>query len=87
LTDVNSEPAFRGASTTAIALNPIGHRDFAVRGWHYLSLRCQRVHRIPRQRFVTIAKRPSCERGTAEASEDVLPDGESGKFLMRGTGQ
>jgi len=33
---------------------------------------------------VTIAKRPSCERGTAEASKDVLPDGESGKFLIGG---
>ena len=32
-------------------------------------LRRQRVHRIPRPTFVTIAKRPSCERGTAALME------------------
>jgi len=42
------------------------------------------VHRIPAQRFVTTAKRPSYRAGMAGASKDDLPDGVSEIFLGRG---
>jgi hypothetical protein len=36
---------------------------------------------------VTIMIRPSCGLGMGQACRDDLPDGESGIFLQRGTGQ
>jgi hypothetical protein len=45
--------------------------------WRYLC-----VHRIPRPTLVTIAKRPSCERGTARACRDDLPDRHSEIFFV-----
>jgi len=39
-----------------------GRHDFAVRGRRIRLMRC-RVHRIPHPTSVTIAIRPSCERG------------------------
>jgi hypothetical protein len=42
------------------------------------------VHRIPRQRIVTTAKRPSYERGMARGFKDDLPDGQSEIFSARG---
>jgi hypothetical protein len=48
------------------------------------SFRRQSVHRIPRQRVVTIAKRPSLVAQDGPASKADLPDGESGIFLRNG---
>ena len=42
-----------------------GPHDFAVRGLHRSSSRCNRVHRIPLPTSVTIAKRPSSGNRTA----------------------
>jgi hypothetical protein len=42
------------------------------------------VHRIPRQRIVTTAKRPSYERGMARGFKDDLPDGQSEIFFREG---
>src|SRR5580693_8218230 len=56
-----------------ISVEMSGPHDFAVRGsmpfvaWH------DRIHRIPRPTFVTIAKRPSGEGGTALALLLFLP--------------
>jgi hypothetical protein len=49
-----------------------------------LVLRHDGVHRIPRQRIVTIATRPSWRRGTARGSRDDLPDGQSEIFFAYG---
>jgi hypothetical protein len=42
-----------------------------------------RVHRIPHPTFVTIAKRPSDERGTAGVNHTILKNG-SGFFFVEG---
>jgi hypothetical protein len=42
------------------------------------------VHRIPAQRFVTIAKRPSLMGRDGQIASVDLPDNESGKFFEKG---
>jgi len=48
------------------------------------AFRATSVHRIPRQRVVTIAIRPSLVARDGRASRADLPVGESGKFLRNG---
>ena len=79
-----------------ISVEMSGPHDFAVRGsmpfvaWH------DRVHRIPRPTFVTIAKRPSGEGGTALAlllflpkrkAKYFSPEGWTGKSLICPSGK
>jgi hypothetical protein len=65
-----------------------GPHDFAVRFNAFVRTTSDRactesVHRIPRPTSVTIAIRPSCGRGMAQAGSADLPDGVSEIFLRR----
>jgi hypothetical protein len=64
----------RGARTTRLR-RPRVHRS---------SYRHNRVHRIPRPTFVTIAKRPSGEGGTALALLLFLPKRKAKYFSLKG---
>jgi hypothetical protein len=61
-----------------------GPHGFAVRKVSALVSSATRVHRIPRSTFVTIAKRPSSEGGTATDIEVIWVKSELEYFCKRG---
>jgi hypothetical protein len=63
-----------------ISVGISGPHDFAVR-LARVRLARQSVHRIPHPTFVTIAKRPSCEGGTAGINNAVSTARRSEIFL------
>jgi hypothetical protein len=60
-----------------------GPHDFAVRP-AVARLATQGVHRIPHPTSVTIAKRPSCERGTARTMSLIWPSDKAKSFSKEG---
>ena len=71
-------------ATRDASVEASGPHAFAVRKHTPSSIDVAHVHRIPAQRFVTTAKRPSYRAGTARSSRDDLPDGLSEIFLRTG---
>jgi hypothetical protein len=84
-----ASPAIASAMRSIVAtrdasVEASGPHAFAVRKHTPSSIDVAHVHRIPAQRFVTTAKRPSYRAGTARSSRDDLPDGLSEIFLRTG---
>ena len=65
-----------------ISVGMPGPHDFAVRDRRIRLVR-QRVHRIPHPTSVTIAKRPSCGRGTAGNMVLIWGQAKAKYFLLR----
>src|ERR1700722_19209065 len=82
-------PAIASAMRSLVAtrdasVEASGPHAFAVRKHTPSSLGVVHVHRIPAQRLVTTAKRPSYRAGTARSSRDDLPVGEREIFSTTG---
>jgi hypothetical protein len=67
-----------------ISVEMSGPHDFAVRGSMPFVAWRDRVHRVPHPTFVTIAKRPSDEAGTAIALLLFLPKRKAKYFSLQG---
>src|SRR5690349_24297132 len=74
--------ALTSSAQLGLSVGRPGPHAFAVRGC-LVRLTSARVHRIPRSTSVTIAKRPSDERGTAGMNHRLLKNGREIFFVAR----